>query len=694
MSKLVIVESPAKAKTIKKYLGRGFEVLASNGHIRDLPKSKLGVDIEQDFEPQYINIKGKADLIKKLKSAAGKSNMVYLATDPDREGEAISWHLSKLLALPEQTKNRVTFSEITKSGIAAGMASPREVDDKLVDAQQARRVLDRLVGYKLSPVLWRKIRVGLSAGRVQSATLKLIIDREEEIRQFKAEEYWTIDARLQNTKEQEFTAKLATKAGKKIVSESEQQANAIVSELQNSDFIVDKVKKGKRQKHPSPPFTTSTLQQEASRRLGFQSARTMRAAQELYDGVEIKGMGATGLITYMRTDSLRISDEARTAAKQYISEKFGKNYLPEKDRYYSKKSGVQDAHEAIRPAMPELEPKAIKDSLSADQYKLYKLIWERFLASQMASALLDTVSVEIKAGQYGFRASGHTVAFDGFTRLYEEAKDGDEEKAAILPPLTEEEKLALIKLDPDQHFTEPPPRYTEASLIKAMEENGIGRPSTYAPTITTVLQRDYVEREGKTLKPTTLGEITSKFIETHFPDIVDLKFTAGMEQNLDNVEAGELPWKQAIRNFYGEFEKQLEKAEKELEGTRIRVPDEVTEEICELCGRNMVIKSGRFGKFLACPGYPECKNTKKIMTSTGAPCPECGKPITKQKSKKGKIFYGCSGYPDCKFVTWDEPLKTPCPQCGGTLFKKSAKGGGTYCSKCEYKKTGKEKTEE
>ena len=690
MSKLVIVESPAKANTIKKYLGNGYDVIASMGHIRDLPKSKMGVDIEHDFTPQYVEIKGKEDLVKKLKSAAAKSESVYLATDPDREGEAISWHLAHLLNLDLDAPDRITFSEITKSGIKNGMEHPRKIDLNLVDAQQARRILDRVVGYKLSPFLWRKVRRGLSAGRVQSVAVRLVCDREDEIRAFKSEEYWTIDAKLlaKGTRKP-FSAKLYGKDSKKIEIQNKEQADEILAQIKDAEFIVSKVKKGVRKKSPAPPFTTSTLQQEASRKLGFQARRTMKAAQELYEGVEVGELGAVGLITYMRTDSLRVSDEAQAQAAEFIEGRYGKEYLPQKKRIYKSKSNSQDAHEAIRPTMPSLTPEQAKPSLTNDQYKLYKLIWERFIASQMATALLNTVSTDILANEYLFKASGYTVKFDGFTVLYEEGKDEENEEGGALPPLAEQDVLRVRSLDGNQHFTQPPPRYTEASLIKALEENGIGRPSTYAPTITTILARNYVEREAKALKPTALGEVTTKLMKDLFSNIVNVKFTAEMEKNLDKVEYGEIDWVKMLKGFYGDFDDTLQKAEKKMDGTRVKVPDEETDVVCELCGRKMVIKIGRFGKFLACPGFPECRNTKKIVQETGGICPLCGGKILVKKSKTGKTYYGCEHNPKCGFMTWDEPLKEErCPKCGSTLLKKRGKMGKIYCAKedCDYER--------
>ena len=679
-SKLVIVESPAKAKTIQKYLGKGYEVMASMGHVRDLPKSRLGVDIEHDFQPEYIDIRGKGELRNQLKKAAKHSSFVYLATDPDREGEAISWHLSNMLGLDNEEKNRVTFNEITKTGIKNGMAAPRNIDINLVNAQQTRRILDRLVGYKLSPFLWKTVKPGLSAGRVQSVVVKLIVDREKEIRDFKQEEYWTIDAKLSTSRsKKQFPARLASFKGEKVEIKNEAQAKQILSELEGGDFVITDIKKGVKKKTPAPPFITSTLQQEASRRLGFQAKRTMKAAQELYEGIDLPKLGAVGLITYMRTDSLRISDEAVQGAREYITGKYGEQYLPEKPRVYKKKSNTQDAHEAIRPTMPSLTPEQVKASLILDQYKLYKLIWERFTASQMADALLDTVSASIDCGDYTFKASGYSVRFDGFTALYEESKDVPEEKSPALPELLQGEKLKVNQLDPNQHFTQPPARYTEATIIKALEENGIGRPSTYAPTLTTVIQRGYVERDGKSLVPTQLGEVTNDLMENEFSSIVNVDFTAQMETDLDRVEEGTTDWVQTLREFYGEFEKNLEDAEKKMGSTRLEVPDQVTDIICENCGRHMVIKVGRYGKFLACPGYPECKNVKKIVNDTGAECPKCGGKIIQRKSKKGRVFYGCSEYPKCDFVSWDPPSKEKCPVCGKTLLQKKSKDKLLYC---------------
>lgn len=687
--KLVIVESPAKAKTIKKYLGRNYEVVASMGHVRDLPKSRLGVDTENDFAPKYINIRKQSETIKKLKAAAKDKDKIYLATDPDREGEAISWHLAQLLGVDLNEKNRVTFNEITKSGVKSGMASPRKVNEALVNSQQARRILDRLVGYKLSPFLWKKVKSGLSAGRVQSVTVRMIVDREEEIRNFVPQEYWSIEAMLKApSSDKPFVAKFYGKDGKKIDLHTKEETDAILASVAHADYQVMSVTNRVRQKSPAPPFTTSTMQQEASRKLGFQARRTMKAAQELYEGVDVEGLGAIGLITYMRTDSLRISDEAKAAAADYIEQTYGKAYIPQTPRVYKSKNNAQDAHEAIRPSLPELSPDKVKASLTSDQYKLYKLIWERFIASQMASALLDTVAAQIDAAGYTFKASGFTVKFDGFTVLYTESRDEEKEEGGVLPPLAEKDYLDPQEIKGSQHFTQPPPRYTEASLIKELEENGIGRPSTYAATITTILGRNYVEREGKQLKPTELGEVTTKLMKEHFEKIVDADFTANMEKDLDEIEDGDKSWTAVLHSFYDGFEETLAKAEAETEGKSYRIPDEETDVVCELCGRKMVIKSGRFGKFLACPGYPECKNTKRIVSEMPGECPLCGSKILEKKSKKGKKFYGCEKNPECSFLSWDPPIAEHCPQCGKTLLKKSGRNGKIYCSNesCSYER--------
>ncbi len=693
MSKLVIVESPAKAHTIQKYLGPDYEVLASMGHVRDLPASRLSVDVKNDFAPNYENIKGKGELIKKLRNEAKKSDYVYLATDPDREGEAISWHLAQLLKLDETEQNRVTFNEITKSGIKYGMEHPRCIDQQLVDAQQARRVLDRIVGYEISPFLWKKIRKGLSAGRVQSVAVRLIVDREDEIRAFTPEEYWTLEALLakQGAKTKPFTAKYYGTGGKKCEITSEEQANALKAAAEREPFLIKSIKTGTRQKNPAPPFITSTLQQDASRRYGFQAKRTMKVAQELYEGINLPDMGAVGLITYMRTDSLRISDEALFAAHDYIKRTYGDSYALAKPRTFRSKSNAQDGHEAIRPTMIELSPMKIKDSLSADQFKLYKLVWERFIASQMAACVQDTVSADITAGEHLFKASGFSVRFDGYTRLYTETQDNDEEQGTNLPRLEEGEQLNLKELKPGQHFTQPPPRYTEATLIRELEENGIGRPSTYAPTLSTILQRGYVEREGKALKPTIVGETVTRLMKEQFGKIVDVKFTAEMEKELDEVEEGKTEWVGMMHHFYDDFTEMLQSAEKNMEGTKMKIPDEETDIVCELCGRKMVVRHGKYGKFLACPGFPECKNTKTLQQETPGSCPRCGKKVLAKKSKTGRTYYGCEDNPACGFMTWDIPLEEKCPRCGSSLFKTTGRMKMIHCLKegCGYEKSAK-----
>ena len=689
MSNLIIIESPFKIPTIKKALGSGYDVVASVGHVRDLPKSKLGVDIEHGFAPQYIDIKGKEAVIKDIKKLVKKSDKVYLATDPDREGEAISWHLAQLLGLDMNEENRVTFNEITKTGVTEGIKSPRTIDIDLVNAQQARRILDRIVGYKLSPFLWKKVRRGLSAGRVQSVAVRMVCDREEEIRKFVSKEYWSVDAKLTApSSKKQFAAKLTTVDGEKVEIPDKESADKILQRLEGAEFKVTGVKKSVHRKSPSAPFTTSTLQQEASRRLGFQSRRTMKAAQELYEGIEVGELGAVGLITYMRTDSLRISDEAKAAAKTYIENRYGKEYLPDKPRNYVTKKNAQDAHEAIRPTMIDQTPDKVKNSLTTDQYKMYKLIWERFIASQMAVSLLDTVSVDIDANGCGFKTSGYSVKFDGFTVLYEESKDEESEDANVLPEIKKNDVLKVKSLAGNQHFTQPPARYTEATLIKAFEENGIARPSTYATTISTILARSYVEREGKQIKPTALGEVTNQLMLDNFSKIVDIKFTAKMESDLDDVEVGKKSWVDILSEFYKEFDQTLETAEENMSGKRVKIPDEATDEVCEVCGRPMVIKIGRYGKFLACSGFPECTNTKRIVTETGGKCPYCGKRVLLKKSKKGRKYYGCEDNPNCSFMTWDVPTDKICPNCDSTLFQKGGKSGMLICHKqgCGYER--------
>ena len=683
MPKLVIVESPAKAKTISKYLGRGYKVTASMGHVRDLPASQLGIDVDNGFAPKYITIKGKQKLVKELKAEAKKCDGVLLATDPDREGEAISWHLANILGLDPAAPNRVTFDEITKKGVKEGMAHPRAINIDLFNAQQARRELDRLVGYKLSPFLWRKVRRGLSAGRVQSVAVRLIRDRELEIENFKPDEYWNIDAALypQSNSKNGFTARLAATAdGKKLTVTNKEQADTIVAALDGKSYTISKLEKGKRRRQPAPPFITSTLQQDASRAFGFSATRTMRAAQTLYEGMDIAGHGTVGLITYMRTDSLRIAAEASAAAKQFIAGRWGDNYVCNTQRKWKSRSATaaQDAHEAIRPSMPELTPDEVEQSISGDTAKLYRLIWSRFMASQMADCIQDTVSVSITAGDYLFRASGFRVSFDGFTALYEESTDDKQKKETALPPLEEGQTLKLRSLTADQKFTQPPPLYTEATLIHALEENGIGRPSTYAPIITTIVDRGYVEKDQKKLKTTPLGQAVNTVMMEQFPNIVDVKFSADMEKKLDIIEAGKADWVQTIDDFYKGFAKSLEDAEKNMEGKRVKVEDIPTDEICEKCGRPMVIKSGRYGKFVACSGFPECRNAHPLIKDTGGICPECGGHMLVRKSAKGRIYYGCSNYPKCNFMTWDEPVPEKCPQCGQTLFKKK---GQLYCAK-------------
>ncbi len=688
---LVIVESPAKAKTIKKYLGPGYEVIASMGHIIDLPKSKLGVDTENDFTPMYTEMKGKEDVIKDLKKHAKKCDKIFLATDPDREGEAISWHIANMLNLSLEEDNRIAFNEITKNGVNYGMSNPHKIDIDLVNAQQTRRILDRIVGYKLSPFLWKKVKRGLSAGRVQSVSVRLVVDRENEIREFVTREYWSIDTKFSAPSSRKiFSGKLSSVDGVKAEISTQEEANAILKRLDDAEYKVIKVKKRITKKQPSPPFITSTLQQEASKRMGFQARRTMKAAQELYEGIEINGMGLVGLITYMRTDSLRISSEAQTAAAKYIEETYGKEYLPPSPRIYKSKKNSQDAHEAIRPSMPDLTPEKVKNSLTTDQYKVYKLIWERFIASQMANALLDTVSIETEANNCVFNSSGYSIKFDGFTVLHVESQESDDDGAEnkVLPPIEEGDILRLKEINGNQHFTQPPSRYTEATLIKALEENGIGRPSTYAPTITTITARMYVERDGKQLKPTSLGEVTTELMKDLFKHIVDVKFTAKMEDNLDDIEKGEKNWIETLREFYVDFDDTFVKAEKAMEGKRVKVPVEETDVICEICGKNMVIKIGRFGKFLACSGFPECTNTKKIIQATKGTCPLCGGTVVAKKSKKGRNFFGCEKYPDCNFMTWNTPIEEKCPKCESSLFKKGGRTGMILCEKpeCGYER--------
>ncbi len=673
---LVIVESPSKAKTIEKYLGGNYKVMASMGHLRDLPKSKLGVDIENGFQPDYIPVKDKKDLISELKADSKKAPVVYLATDPDREGEAISWHLKELLGLSDEKARRVTFNEITKKVVTESIQHPRGIDQDLVDAQQARRVLDRLVGYQISPLLWRKVKRGLSAGRVQSVATRMVVDREDEIRAFKPEEYWLLDAYLKRSPdENSFRARFYGSTAKKMELHSEQEVEAIRAAVEQSSFKVYSVRRTEKQRSPAPPFITSTLQQEASRRLNMTPRRTMSVAQQLYEGVEVTGHGSIGLISYMRTDSLRLSDEAVASARSYISEAYGAQYCPAAPRVYKTKAGAQDAHEAIRPTDVTLTPELLRKDLTQEQYRLYRIIWGRFTACQMANAVYDNVAVEIESAGYLFRASNSVMKFPGYTAVYEEASD-DEQKAADnkLPQLEEGSSLFLDKTVPEQQFTQPPARYTEATLIRAMEEKGIGRPSTYAPTITTITAHDYVIKEGKYLKPTPLGEIVTGLMKEHFSDIVDLKFTNQMESRLDQIESGKINWQDVLQDFYGGFDAEMKAAETAMDGQRIKVPDIVSDEVCDVCGKPMLVKKGRFGQFLGCSGFPECTFTKPIVVEMPGKCPKCGGRILKRTSKKGYVFYACERGTDCGFITWDVPTKDVCPQCGKTMFKRSGRG--------------------
>lgn len=679
---LVIVESPAKARTIEKYLGPDYHVVASMGHLRDLPKSTMGVDIENGFEPDYQPVKARADVIEELQKRAKTAETVYLATDPDREGEAISWHLKELLELPDEKTRRVTFNEITNKVVNESIAAPRDLDLNLVDAQQARRILDRIVGYKLSPLLWRKVRRGLSAGRVQSVATRMVTDREKEIRAFTPEEYWLLDVILnRQEKPGSFVARFYGTEEKKLELHSEEETDKVIAAISEEDFTVKTVKRGEKTRSPSPPFITSTLQQEASRRLGMTPRRTMSVAQQLYEGVDITGEGTVGLITYMRTDSLRLSDDATKAAQDFIIQRYGKEYYPGKPRVFKTKAGAQDAHEAIRPSNIALTPEQIRKDLSPDQYRLYRLIWGRFTACQMANAVYDSITIDTVSAGYLFRANYSELKFAGYTAVYEEAKDeenGEHEKP--LPDLREGERASLAKTDKEQQFTQPPSRYTEATLIRAMEEKGIGRPSTYAPTISTITSREYVVKEGKYLRPTILGEVVTELMEERFSDIVDLKFTARMEESLDDVEAGEKAWKEVLSEFYTEFDRELTEAEQALEGQHIKIPDEESDEICDKCGRKMVVKSGRFGRFLACPAYPECDFTKPIVIEMPGKCPRCSSRILKRTSKKGYAYYACERGAACGFMTWDVPVKETCPECGKTLFKLSGRGKKTpFC---------------
>ena len=674
-SSLVIVESPSKAKTIGKYLGAGYTVKASMGHLRDLPKSTMGVDIENGFVPEYVPLENKAELIAELRKAAKKADVVYLATDPDREGEAISWHLKELLQLPDEKAFRVTFNEITQKVVSQSIENPRMIDQNLVDAQQARRVLDRIVGYQLSPLLWKKVRRGLSAGRVQSVATRLVVDRENEIRAFNPKEYWSLEVTLSRQgKPGSFTAHYHGQEKKQEL-QNEAQVDAVIRDITGKEFTISGVKQGQKKRTAAPPFTTSTLQQEASRKLNMTPKRTMAIAQQLYEGVDIAGEGTLGLITYMRTDSLRLSDEAMAAAADYIRERYGKEYYYGKPHNFKTKASAQDAHEAIRPTHVELDPERIQSSLTKEQYRLYKLIWSRFLASQMANALYDTVAIDATCEGHVFRASHQSVRFAGFVAVYEESKDDEvEENSSPLPDLQEGEKALPGEIQKQQHFTQPPARYTEAMLVKAMEEKGVGRPSTYATIVSTIQDREYVNKTDKRLAPTALGEVVTGLMQERFQNIIDVEFTANMESQLDDVEAGKLQWKDVLGEFYQFFHRQMQDAEAALDGVRLKVPDEVSDEICEECGRNMVVKIGRFGKFLACPGFPECKNTKPIVEKMPGRCPKCGSTILKRKSKRGYAYYGCERGAECGFMTWDVPTAEDCPTCGQTMFKKSGRG--------------------
>ena len=686
-TELVIVESPAKARTIEKYLGESYKVVASMGHLRDLPKSTMGVDIAGGFVPQYIPVKGKEEIIEDLRERSAKARTVYLATDPDREGEAIAWHLKELLDLPDGKACRVTFNEITKRVVTESIASPREIDQDLVDAQQARRILDRIVGYELSPLLWKKIRRGLSAGRVQSVATRMVVDREQEIRAFVPEEYWLLDAVLRSG-DGEFTARYFGNAEGKAELHSEEETDAVIAAVTGKEFKIQSVKRGKKQRSPSPPFITSTLQQEASRRLGMTPRRTMSIAQQLYEGVDITGLGTVGLITYMRTDSLRLSDDAVAAARSFITAHYGEAYCPPEPRRYKTKAGAQDAHEAIRPTNAALAPEQVRKDLTKEQYMLYRLVWGRFIACQMSNAVYDNVVVDAACEGHVFRANYSKLVFPGCTAVYDDER---EEDAAApkkpLPELNEGDSAEAVKLNKEQKFTQPPSRYTEATLIRAMEEKGIGRPSTYAPTITTILSHEYVVKEGKYLRPTSLGEVVTGLMEERFPDIVDLKFTARMEDGLDDIEKGEKGWREYLADFYGGFESELKNAEKAMEGQRIKVPDEVSDEVCPVCGKKLVYKSGRFGRFLACPGFPDCSFTMPIVVEMPGKCPACGGRLLKRTSKNGYTYYACERGKDCPwrgtgtdgreiigFMTWDVPTKENCPECGQTLFKRAGKG--------------------
>ena len=673
---LVIVESPSKARTIEKYLGGNYKVTASMGHLRDLPKNKLGVDIEHGFQPEYIPVKDKKDLIDELKAESKKAPVVYLATDPDREGEAISWHLKELLNLSDEKARRVTFNEITKKVVTESIQNPRSIDQDLVDAQQARRVLDRIVGYQISPLLWKKVKRGLSAGRVQSVATRMVVDREEEIRAFQSEEYWLLDAFLKrNPEENSFRARFYGTTNKKMELHSEDEVMTIRSAVEKAPFTVTGVRRTEKQRSPAPPFITSTLQQEASRRLNMTPRRTMSVAQQLYEGVEITGRGSIGLISYMRTDSLRLSDEAISAARGFIQNTYGPEYCPKQARTFKTKAGAQDAHEAIRPTDVTLTPEIVRKDLTQEQYRLYRIIWGRFTACQMANAVYDNLAVDVESAGYLFKANASTLKFAGYTAVYEEATDDEQKQSEnLLPDLQEGENLILDKTVPEQQFSQPPARYTEATLIRAMEEKGIGRPSTYAPTITTITAHDYVFKEGKYLKPTPLGEVVTALMKDHFSDIVDLKFTNHMEARLDEIETGKTGWQEVLREFYDDFDAEMKAAETAMDGQRIKVPDIVSDEVCDVCGKPMLVKKGRFGQFLGCSGFPECTFTKPIVVEMPGKCPKCGGRILKRTSRKGYVFYACERGTDCGFITWDVPTKDVCPQCGKTMFKRSGRG--------------------
>lgn len=671
---LVIVESPAKAKTIGKFLGSHYKVIASNGHVRDLPKSQMGVDVEHDFEPKYITLRGRGEVLEKIRKEAKKADKIYLATDPDREGEAISWHLAHILHLDPASKCRIVFNEITANAVKSSIKNARPIDMRLVDAQQARRVLDRLVGYKISPILWAKVQKGLSAGRVQSVATRIICDREQEIMDFVPEEYWSITAHLhEKNSKKNFDAKYYGEDGKKRELRSEADAKSVLDRIEGAAFTVSELKTGEKTRHAAPPFTTSSMQQEAARKLGFTTKRTMMVAQQLYEGIDIGGKGPVGLISYIRTDSVRVAKEAQDAAITYIGKRFGERYVPAKPNVYKGRASAQDAHEAIRPTLIDNEPQKIKEHLSNDQFKLYKLVYERFLASQMSDARYATTTASIEANGCIFRANGVRTLFDGFTAVYTEGRDDVQEKEVTLPELHENDTLERTKIDPEQRFTQPPPRYTEATLVKTLEEKGIGRPSTYSPTISTIIDRGYVSREKKLLVPTELGFVVTGLMCEHFSDIADVKFTAGMEEKLDGVESGKDEWKTVIREFYGPFKIALDKAEKEIE--IIDIPDEISDVKCDKCGALMVYKTGRYGRFLACPNFPACRNTKAIVEKIDVPCPKCGSALVKRKGKRGKTFYGCERYPDCDFVSWDKPTNIRCEKCGGMMVQKIGRNG-------------------